>query len=142
MPDSAARAAGEAAVASFVSEARAMRARTEAALDALTTTRATAASDDGAVSATVTSTGELTGLSFEPAASGYPRDALATTVLATARQAQVQAVEQAEQRLSDIVGADNPAVAVLRRELAIEHGPSSAPRLVPPDDDEPVLDGD
>jgi DNA-binding protein YbaB len=142
MPDIAAQHAGEAAVASFVAEARTMRAKTEAALDALTTTTATASSDDGAVSATVTTTGELTGLSFDPAATGYGRETLATTVLATTRRAQVQAVEQAERRLSDIVGADNPAVAVLRRELAAEHVPQSGPRLVPPEDDEPVPDGD
>jgi DNA-binding protein YbaB len=141
-----ARARGAAAVAEFKDKLTALHARTEAARAALGAASATVTSTDGAVTVSVGAGGVLNDLSFGPSAFDRGPDALAAAVVATVRTAKVRALEQAEHDLTDIVGADSGAVAVLRRRRAELAGPDAGPEGVAPgrflpDEDEDEDDG-
>jgi DNA-binding protein YbaB len=142
-----ARARGEAAVAEFKNKLTALRVRTEAARAALGAASATVTSTDGAVTVSVGAGGVLSELSFGPSAFDRGPHALANTVLTTVRTAKARALEQAEHDLTEIVGADSGAVAVLRRrraELDVPEadGPANPDAFLPREDaDDDDYDG-
>ena len=142
-----ARARGAAAVAGFKDQLTALHARTEAARAALGAASATVTSTDGAVTVSVGAGGVLSDLSFGPSAFDRGPDALAAAVVATVRTAKIRALEQAEHDLTDIVGADSGAVAVLRRRRAELAGPDAGPddvaqsRFLPDEDEDDGYDG-
>lgn len=97
-------------------EIRTRTVRAEAELAGVT---GTATSRDGAVTVTVNPAGALQHLVLTEHAEVLSRQQLAAAVLATARQAQVEAARQAEAALVPVLGERSEAKAVLRSHLTV-----------------------
>ena len=105
-------------MARFAAGARDLRRRTEAARAALHEATATETVADGAVTVTVDADGVLTGLHLAPSAADLGLEALARTVVSATRTGRAAALERAERDVAALVGEDNAAVGVLRRQRA------------------------
>jgi DNA-binding protein YbaB len=113
-------------VSSYLRRAEETQARAEEAKSKLAQVAATLASPDEAVKLTVTASGALARLEFGTAAETMSREALAESVLATARQAQVQAAQQVATVMSPLIGEDSDAMDFLRRQFPDPAEPEGA----------------
>ncbi|MCE0768375.1 YbaB/EbfC family nucleoid-associated protein [Pseudonocardia kujensis] len=94
---------GQAWLADYRHRIEELRGRAERAQDEIAGLTATAVSADGAVRATVDSTGALTGLTFGPAADGLGRSALAELVVTTAADATAEVSRRATAALGPLL---------------------------------------
>ena len=101
------------AVASYRARLDGLRARTMAARAALGSGAAAVTSRDGAVSVTASATGEVTGLSFGPDASGLPLTVLAAVTVRTLQQARLEAMQRTQSAVAEVMGPSSPAVLAL-----------------------------
>jgi DNA-binding protein YbaB len=90
-------------------QARALQAK--ATLESETTS---ATSPDRSVTVTVNAAGTLVDLTFGQSAGKLPHPTLARTVLATHRQATVEAVGRTEALMRDLVGDEAPVLDIIR----------------------------
>lgn len=103
VPSSSVLGDGQAWLADYRRRIEELRGRAELAQAEIAALTATAASPDGAVRATVDSTGALTGLTFGPAADGLGRGALAELVVATTASAAAEVSRRATAALGPLL---------------------------------------
>lgn len=132
----------QAAVTHFAEGLARLRERTHAARAALSDAVGTAVSADGAVTVRVDPDGAVTDLRLTAGALDLAVDALAGTVLATARTARLHALEQAERDVAAVVGGHSRAVAVLHRQQQTLAGGSDPSRRSDGADDDTDDDTD
>ncbi|MFC5949791.1 YbaB/EbfC family nucleoid-associated protein [Pseudonocardia lutea] len=94
---------GQAWLADYRRRIEELRGRAERAQAEIAALTATAASPDGAVRATVDSTGALTALTFGPAADGLGRGPLAALVVATTASAAAEVSCRATEALGPLL---------------------------------------
>jgi DNA-binding protein YbaB len=104
-------------VSTYLRRAEETQARAEEAKSRLARVAARLSSHDEAVTLTVNASGALQNLTFGAAAETMSRDALASSVLATARQAQADAARQVAVAMSPLIGEDSEAMDFLRRQV-------------------------
>ncbi|MEU7811502.1 YbaB/EbfC family nucleoid-associated protein [Pseudonocardia sp. NPDC049154] len=103
VPSSSLLSDGQAWLDAYRRRIEELRGRAELAQAEIAALTATAASPDGAVRATVDSTGALTGLVFGPAADGLGRGALADLVVATTTSAAAEVSRRATAALGPLL---------------------------------------
>jgi hypothetical protein len=100
-------------------------ARAQRAQDALARAEATVTSPDGAVTATVDAGGGLRSLVLADRTAQMRPEQLAAAIVATAATARRAAAEGAIAAVSPLLGADSPAVRMMRDSLPPEPQPTS-----------------
>ncbi|WP_345384751.1 YbaB/EbfC family nucleoid-associated protein [Pseudonocardia yuanmonensis] len=103
VPSSRVLSDGQVWLADYRRRIEELRGRAERAQAEIAALSATAASPDGAVRATVDSTGTLTGLAFGPAADGLGRGLLAELVVATTASAAAEVSRRATAALGPLL---------------------------------------
>jgi DNA-binding protein YbaB len=104
-------------VSSYLRRAEETQVKAEEAKAKLAQVGARLSSPDEAVTLAVNASGALQELEFGAAAEKMSRETLASSVLATARQAQTDAARQVAVAMSPLIGEDSEAMDFLRQQV-------------------------